>query len=249
MTLFKREECREPALKMARIAAIAAMALLFTRTAGAIIVPGAETHDWDTNPSDGVGNWTVLGSSASIGENTGNPADHWLQIDFPSTPGAPGDSWYETVYVPAEDLFAGAWDDTMFLEFDFFAEDTAPAALQVRLGVDGGNVWGYDIDTANLETNDWRTYQASLSDWEDWRINPFLTEDDYLTDLESLDWIGIYIYKDGVGPETYGLDDFNLMVPEPTEMAFLGGALAMVIASIRRRKKTATPAQGPSEGR
>jgi len=203
---------------------LAGLLVLYARTACAIVVPWSATHDWDTHPSDGVGDWTVLGSAAGISENTGGASD-WLQIDFPDVSGDPGATWYDTIYVPADDLFAGSWDSSMFLEFDFFAEDT-------------GNTWGYDLDASGMETNSWQTFQASLSDWEDWRINPFLTEDDYLADLEGVDWIGIYLYRDGPGDETYGLDDFNLMVPEPAEIAFLGGALAAIVASVRKRKKS-----------
>jgi len=214
-----------------------ASAFLFVQSACAIIMPGSKTQDWDTNPAADVGNWSVLGSAASISENTSG-GNHWLQIDFPTFGGNPGDEWYETVTVPAYELFAGSWDSTMFLEYDFFAQDTAPAGMQVRFAGTNGNTWAYDLNTSGTETSQWQTYQASLSDWEDWRINPFLTESDYLADLESMDWIGIYLYRDGLDAETYGLDDFNLMVPEPAEIAFLGSALAAVVASIRRRKKS-----------
>jgi len=216
-------------------------AFLFVQSACAVIVPRSNTQDWDTHPASGVGNWSVLGSAASITENTSG-GDHWLQIDFPSIGGgAPGSAWYETISVPAEDLFAGSWDTTMFLQYDFFAQNTPPAGMQVRFAGTNGNTWGYAIDTGGMATGDWHTYQASLSNWEDWRINPFLTEADYLADLESMDWIGLYLYRDGLGAETYGLDDFNLMVPEPAEIAFLGSALAAVVASIRRRKKSSVP--------
>jgi hypothetical protein len=218
---------------------LAGLLLLFARTAGAIIVPGSQTFDWDTHPSAGVGDWTVLGSAAGIGEGSGSGGSgDWLQIDFPDVSGDPGAVWYDTIYVPADNLFAGSWDSSMFLEFDFFAEDAPPAGLEVRFGVDGGNTWGFDVDMSGMETDNWQTFQASLSDWEDWRINPFLTEDDYLADLEGLDWIGIYLYRDGPGEHTFGLDDFNLMVPEPAEIAFLGGALAAIMASVRKRKKS-----------
>ena len=47
--------------------------------------------------------------------------------------------------------------------------------------------------------------------------------------------IGIYVYRDGYSAETYGLNDFNLMVPEPAEWAFLGVAVIVAAAALRRR--------------
>ena len=214
------------------------LALLLMASAGpatAGIVLGRQ--DWDTNPANGVGNWTTLGSAASVSENTANPADHWLQIDFPSLAGnAPGSAWYETIYTPANDLFAGAWESRDFFRFDFFAADAVPAGLQVRWGTTGGDTWGQSLSVSGQQTNQWQTYEAWLNNWETWRINPFLSEDDYLTDLESIDWVGVYVYRSGTAAEEYGLDDFNLMVPEPAEAAFLASALIAVAATLRRRR-------------
>jgi len=52
----------------------------------------------------------------------------------------------------------------------------------------------------------------------------------YLADLASKDWIGVSVYRDVANQELYGLNEFKLMVPEPSEVLLL--AMAFVVAGL-----------------
>ncbi len=170
----------------------------------------------------------------------GGVSGDYLQIQFPSldTPAeqAAGENWYDLVSAPSAYLFAGDWNQGMAIEFDFFAQDTAPAGLAVRWGVEDGRTWSYGLDTGGIEAGEWTSFDASLGNWEDWILEPFVSEGDYLADLENVDWIGVYIFREGPGEQIYGLDNFSLTIPEPHEYAMLAVALFMVGIALRRRK-------------
>ena len=162
-----------------------------------------------------------------------------MQIDFPGgiDPG-PGSQWYETISTPSTDLFAGTWITDYWIEFDFWADDVVPDVLQVRWGNNEGNTWGNVIDTSGMGTGSWTALGSdSFLDVEDWRLDPFATQGEFLTDLGSIDWIGIYIGRAGTDAEMYGLDDFKLMVPEPAEYLLLFAALGTALIAIRRKKQ------------
>jgi len=194
-------------------------------------------HDWDVTPASGLGNWARQGTSATISENTAG-ADDYMQILFPDgiDPG-PGDQWYETVSTPASDLFVGTWITDYWIEFDFWAEDAVPDTLQIRWGNnDTDRTWANTI-TGGSGVGSWDTLRSdTFSDFNDWKMDPFVTQDDFITDLGSIDWIGVYIYRDGTDEEVYGVDDFKLMVPEPAEYLMLFAALGTAVMVIRRRK-------------
>ncbi len=194
-------------------------------------------HDWDNTPDPNT--WTPDGSSASV--SVANDGDDFLQISFPGgiDPG-PGAQWYETVSTPSDDLFAGTWTTDYWIEFDFWADDVIPDTLQIRWGEnDSGRTWGNTIDTASLSVDSWGTLRTdTFSDFDDWKIDPFATSEQFLTDLGSIDWIGVYIFRDGTDAELYGVDDFKLMVPEPAEYLLLFAALGTALVAIRRKKNS-----------
>ena len=66
------------------------------------------------------------------------------------------------------------------------------------------------------------------------------SEATFLSDLANIDWIGIYIFDDDTDANNYGLDNFQLMVPEPAEYALAFSALAVTWLSIRRKRKKAS---------
>ena len=196
-------------------------------------------HDWDTEPASGVGNWASQDGNAAVTENVGGGVGGTdsLQISFPGgiDPG-PGAQWYDTVSTPSDDLFAGTWITDYWVEFDFWAEDVVPATLQIRWGVDGGNTWGNTIDTSGVGIGSWGSLRTdSFSDFTDWKIDPFATSEQFLTDLGSIDWIGVYIFRDGTAAELYGVDNFKLMVPEPAEYLLLFAALGTALVAMRRK--------------
>lgn len=196
-------------------------------------------HDWDVTPADGVGNWAAQGSGATVSENTDD--NHWLEITFDPGAQEPGAHWYDTISTPATDLFSGTWETEHWIEFDFWSETVEPDTLQVRWhGTANDQVWAYTLDPSGVST--WDHLAAPLRDWEDWAMNPFVDEADYLADLNSIDWIGVYIFRDGTDEEVYGLDDFSLHVPEPEEYLMLAAALATAFFALRRRRTASSPA-------
>jgi hypothetical protein len=203
--------------------------------------------DWDTYPADGLGNWTRVGTetSTAIAENTTDADDHFLEITFDAgISGDPGDYWFETVSVPRVDLFTGDWTGYS-IEFDFWADSTLPDTLQIRWGADGtGRTWGNDVTPSGVGS--WDTLRTdTFSSVDDWRLNPFVDQDDFLADLGAIDWIGVYIFRDGTDEEIYGVDNFglSLMVPEPEEYLMLAMALVTAFFVMRRQKSLPTTAQ------
>ena len=87
-------------------------------------------------------------------------------------------------------------------------------------------------------TQQWSTFNAPFANWEDWQYAG-ATEDQYLSDLSSINWIGVYVYRNTGDDQIYGLDDCMLMVPEPAELMMLAVALAAAWWSLRRRRMPA----------
>jgi hypothetical protein len=190
--------------------------------------------DWDANPPSSA--WTS-GGTATLTETTGsgNPTD-WLKIDFAGT-GA------DTAQGSAADLFVGTWQSEYWIEFDFWAGDQSPSALQVRWADNEGEgrVWRNTITPGGVES--WGTYRTdSFADFTDWKDGEVWTQEQFLSDLESIDWIGVYISHAGAGAGAYGVDDVQLMVPEPEEYLMLAAALVTALLVIRRRTPAPVPA-------
>jgi len=209
--------------------------LLFCAGAAEANIIMAE-NDWDTTPAGGVGNWSPRGTSASVIENTSDASSDFLEIDFPGgIASGSGDQWHETVSTPSDDLFAGTWQTDFWIEFDFWAKDTQPDTLQIRWhGTANDNVYGYGV-SPTAAVGDWQTLKtATFSSVDDWRLGPGVTQSDFLADLDSIDWIGVYFFRNGTDAEVYGIDDFKLMVPEPSQYIMLGFALLTALL-VRRR--------------
>jgi hypothetical protein len=198
-------------------------------------------HDWDPTPADGV--WTALGGAAGVSlsvTNTAAPHNNWLRVEFPDNDNQePGEHWYETVKVDVADFFVGTWSTQMWVSFDFWAETAVPEELEVRWhSTASNNLWSYPLTGA--QAGQWTTFSAPLANWEDWTESFVVGIDDYLADLESIDWIGVYIFRDGTtDPEIYGLDDFKLTVPEPEEYAMLLAGLVTALLVYRTRRQAA----------
>lgn len=192
---------------------------------------------WDS----GTQGWTSMHDWANLGNPEGG--DGWLSITFDPTvlPESSQDEWSAVAKVQASDLFSGTWDDRMSIEFDFFSEDTPPTALQVMWkSTESEDLWAAVV-TPSASTGQWTTHGVSFADWTDWMF-PGASEEQYLADLSTIDWIGVYIYRNGADEQTYGLDDFKLMIPEPSQFVLAGSAVAACLAALRRRRKGAAPA-------
>lgn len=187
-------------------------------------------QDWDSSPAAGIGAWANDTDELVLAVTTGpeNTTD-WMGITYAS-----GDALNQVVKMPAADLFVGQWDPSMWIEFDFWTDtgDTA-TALEVRWeGTNTSKTLSYSLAPSAAG---WSSFNAPLADWNQWNsVGTGATVDDFLADLGSIDWVGVYISR-GVEEEAmYGLDDFGLMVPEPEEYALLAMALLALLAVKRR---------------
>jgi len=191
-------------------------------------------HDWDPGPHGWTNQmgWTEVTRPAT-GGNTGG----WLRVTFTNTTDDPGDSWSDVVSVSASNLYAGTWSNYMGIGFDFWSDDVVANALQVRWQSSTNSyVWGYVLTPP--PTQSWSSVWAPLANWDDWAIDPFGSEDQFLADLSTIDWIGVYVSRSGSGAQDYGIDNFGLHIPEPAELIMLAVALATSAYSRRKRRKS-----------
>ena len=98
---------------------------------------------------------------------------------------------------------------------------------------------------SNLFAGTWRSeYWIEFDFWSDgadptaidWTNIGLGDAGQYLANLSSIDWIGIYIERGGAGDESYGIDDFSLMVPEPAEILMLAAAFGVGLLVFRRMR-------------
>jgi hypothetical protein len=224
-----------------RLLAAAALGLILRTAPSAFGDAYLGKHDWDSGPEPWTSQdgWTVLTTEPSGGHTGG-----WLRVTFTNTTASPGDSWSDVARTSASNLYAGVWNRNMVIQFDFLAEDVLPNALQVRWqSATNDYVWGYVI-TPPTNTAAWGTYSAPLGVWSQWDIDPFGSEEQFLADLASIDWIGVYVTRTGTDEQSYGVDDFGLPIPEPGELAMLAVALSTSLASMRRKRRQAARGSG-----
>lgn len=184
--------------------------------------------DWDANPPNAP--WVGTNSNVGVAVIVTN-SDHWLEIAFTNAV-----SPDMLVYGSATNLFAGTWSSEFWIEFDFWAATTLPDLLQVRWGSStNDNVWGQTVTPSGGEGG-WQTLRTtSLGDTGNWDIS-LGNVNEYLGDLSSIDWIGVFIDRSGAGEEIYGIDDFSLMVPEPAEILMLAAAFGVGLLVFRRMR-------------
>jgi len=224
------------ALYRALAAIVALLAMLCVPFAQADVIIGQ--HTWDT----GAEGWTTEFGDVNIQRlATGGNPDGWLEITFPPTAlDETGEvEWYDIVHVSGSSLFAGAWLPGWAVAFDFYAGDQTPQDLQLKFSATNGNIWSQSIVANVTQTQTWTTIHSDLSYASGWGGLPGYddTLDQFVSDLSSINWIGLYIWREEAGSELYGLDDFQLHVPEPAELALALTALAASGCSMRRRKR------------
>ncbi len=218
--------------------------VLACRASGDVIV--AE-HDWDTTPlGTNVAPWWTQDSASSLAVVSNAPHNsNWLKI----TPTAP-DAWQDTIGVDANDLYVGTWSTNMWVSFDFWSAGAAPDEIEVRWqGAKTTNIWGFSLPVVPAQGRQWTSFEASFA-YADGKWEGSLGGDgeDYLADLDSIDWIGVYIFRDDDESDVYGLDDSKLTVPEPEEYAMLLACLATALMLYRRRHIAETVGVGAIDG-
>jgi hypothetical protein len=225
------------------LAAILVAASVVSCRAGVIVAQ----NNWNL---PGPGGWsadlqswviTPLGNPGSGGiTNSG-----FLRIDMPAS-GDPGHVDAEAT-ASAATLFAGTWETNMWIEFDFWAQYTEPVYVQVAWGSTNDTVWAdtvFDSTTDTMSTQSWtRLTSASFMSYADW--GGWYDQQTFLDDLSAIDWIGVFIRRGGIGDQLYGLDDLNLMVPEPSEIAVLAVALLAACGAVWRSRRRGNAGDRP----
>lgn len=214
---------------------MAALCLVLAETGRSDVILGI--HDWDPNPDPN--NWTAeygwaTFDVASPGGNTGA----WLRITFPSRdPHEPHNTWADIFHTPANSLFGGAYETNMWFSFDFWQSNSVANALQVRWkSTTNDYIWG-NVITVPSSTGEWTTVRsATLNNWDSWDIDPIFgnAQEQFLADLQTIEWVGVYIRRSGIEEQIYGIDNFRLVIPEPSEYMFLVAAFGAVLSSRRR---------------
>jgi len=194
--------------------------------------------DWDPpDSSDGVWTadhtgWVNLSYPASGGNTAG-----WMRIEFPATASAPPNEWSEVMHTPATNLFAGMWTTQMSFQMDFWGSNYVAGAVQFRWkSTTNSSVWRYDVTPSPL-TQTWATVTAPLTNWSEWKYPVGSSEARYLSDLQSIEWVGVYIYRNTADEQIYGIDNFSLTIPEPAELVMLAAAIATSGMSFRRKRR------------
>lgn len=214
------------------------LSALFARSAAASIIVAQESwNDGSTAGWTSSQGWVNLSNPGSGGINdTG-----YLRATLDATTtgvGDPGAEWYALSKVDASSFFAGNWEGA-WVEFDFLAENVAPAYVQIRWQSSTNSaVWRstvFNSQKSGMSTGVWtRLGGPALSSSADWNYGGG-TQEQFVNDLASIDWIGVYVFRGTADEQRYGLDDFRLMVPEPGETMMLGAALISAAFSLRRR--------------
>lgn len=144
-------------------------------------------------------------------------ADGWAQVANPASGGVGDSGWMSTTWTNLAGLSgepdpSAEWWSNLFL-----------------------------TDATNLFTGTWSTNMFFSLDF--WASNnapeavQIWTTANLVDDLANIDWVGIQIWRGDMASDTYGLDDFNLMIPEPAEIILLLFAGASSFMSLRRKRK------------
>lgn len=216
-----------------RLAAIACCALcVICAVARAGVVTGTP-EQWNS----GFQGWTnAAGASDAVLENS----DGWLRLRFTGYSGPPpagGDETIRTWGAPATDMFVGNYSnaDAIGVRFSFRATNQAPSQFELQFE-SGGHLWYYALST-NVAINSWTDYEIPFDYNAGWDSDFGWSASTFLSDLESVDWIGLYIAREGSQDQAYELDDFELFVPEPAGICLLASAVAALACTYGRRRR------------
>ena len=236
------------------ICTVSLLSLLSPVNAASIVA----SNDWNTA---GLSGWTNSQTWISqVNPMSGGNAGGYQQIEFDATAWFSGED-YALATNGASGLYAGAWETDMWLELDFWASNTAPVSVEVRWqsSTSSTRTWASQVfheTNSTMNVEEWtHMTSASLTDhnqWDAYDAGDNWTETDFVDDLSSIDWIGVYIWRSGIDQQFYGIDNFALMdnlalvIPEPGEILLLFVALASAAVLLeRRRAKSCAVVVGP----
>jgi hypothetical protein len=205
------------------------VAVLTVGTASAYTVA---QHTWEANDHNWQGDsWLTMSTNTE------------LQFTLPSGYTEFDLEWSGLVWTEAEDFYWGNWQTNMQVAFDFWADDIEPSQVQIWWEpTNAARTW---ISTPfaqasgdSMATGTWSSLAspnfASAADW-----GSAGSQAEFLSDLQEIDWIGVYVLRGGDGSfsETYRIDNFSLIIPEPPEMIMIAAALMALVASTVKKKR------------
>ena len=233
--------------------AIGSTALLILATAvgsanGAITTYTPET--WDT--AGDLNGWTfAVGTPPNGGASSVDAAaigGHTAaRISFAAQGfAAPEDEKFYAVEGSSSDHFAGNENYTLSdygVRFSFYADDyTTPAETLSVFFYSGtsGRTWQYGLSgPAAIDT--WYTYGVPMSWDANWTSAGF-GQTEFNADLADVDQLGIWVARSSnLGAQSYGLDDFEVYVPEPGTWAMLAFTLLSLGLTLRRMQAQTAP--------
>ncbi|MEI6808988.1 MAG: hypothetical protein WCN95_09710 [bacterium] len=210
------------------IIVFAALAWVGVNTA----VAGPTVMTPETWTAAGLQGWGSAGDASVTRDGVVN--NPYLLISFAGggAPPAPYQATISTVGSPATTLFTGNYIAANVASANFsFSNSVNPSTVSL---VFGANAHAWSRTFTPVSINHWNTYNIYFNYSLEW-TSPGNDAATFLADLQAVSWIGINIVSGGTGPEEYGLDNFQLMIPEPADFCLLAaGVLGMALA-LRRK--------------
>lgn len=192
------------------------------------------SNDWDYRPL--ANNWTDQYDAAVITvAGTGGNTGKYLQVQFTDVVDFTTSNEVEIVAAPATNFLVGTpFVENMYVSFDFWSSNTTPDGLKLVFQSSANDsYWSYAFSPET--STGWVSYTAMFSTNGWVSSDPGQTPEQFLADLQSVSWIGVYIDRDTRDQEFYGIDNFMLWVPEPGEWAMILLAILLSLAANRRR--------------
>jgi len=96
------------------------------------------------------------------------------------------------------------------VSFNFCAFDVVPSSVRVYFHSSvSGNRWYLPLQLT--QASEWVSYNIPLTFDAGWGMGPISSEQQFLSDIQSIDWAGVYVRRHGdVAAQDYGIDDFQL---------------------------------------
>jgi len=197
--------------------------------------PVTEVYETWTN---GLSGWTNSGTAVTLSNPGGTNRLEALFSAIGSPDPAYAADLIRTYSSPATNWFTGDFSTSGVpsgvrgVEFSFYASNVAPANLEFKFAGTSGNEWYYTLDTPTV--GQWESYDVYFDYWRGWVGGPGADENQFLADLQSVDWVGVYIERSGLGEQIFLIDDMKLTVPEPGQICLLLCALVSMIYIARK---------------
>ena len=201
----------------------------------------AGAQGWVVQNVGGPGSGGVTAPQQPSG---GNPGAYLRMVFGAQTPGAGQNAQFVANSGSSGGAYVGnyvlGYGDALYVTFDLLAENFLPSSMALYLhSAVSGNTWAYNLNAPG-SLGVWRGYSVSFASglaapggWQ-FAGGPGGTPAQFLSDLNNVDWIGIYISRFGSSlEEDYGLDNFLLHVPEPGTLYVLSAVLLSLCMTFR----------------